>query len=147
MQPSVDVVPMAGKFSGIDMSNPRFGYRNVATMRLDDMLGLDITTRTEMSIYRGKLGTVAERAPGVSAKGSRIRALRNKLSDAEVEVKHAVARQMDGYKPGEDWTRLHDDTSMRRQAFAVPDSIGAGKQCTAPSRSFPRDPQSCTLPG
>ena len=78
------------------MSNPRFGYRNVATTRLDDMLRLDITTRTEMAIYRGKLGTVAEQAPGVSAKGSQIRALRNKLSDAEVEVKHAVARQMDG---------------------------------------------------
>ena len=107
----VDVVPIAGKFAGIDMSNPRFGYRNVATTRLDDMLRLDITTRTEMAIYRGKLGTVAERAPGVSAKGSQIRALRNKLSDAEVEVKHAVARQMDGYKPGEDWTRLINDDS------------------------------------
>jgi hypothetical protein len=107
----VDVVPMAGKFSGIDMSNPRFGYRNVATTRLDEMLGFDITTRTEMAIYRGKLGTVAERASGVSPKGSQMRMLPNKLSDAEVAIKHDVAKRVHGYKAGEDWTRLINDDS------------------------------------
>ena len=54
---------------GIDSKNPRGGYRNVATSRLDEALQFGVTTRSEMAIHQNTLGTVSEKAAGKSPLG------------------------------------------------------------------------------
>jgi len=56
-------------YAGIDKLNPRAGYRNVATTRLDELLEFnDLVTRSEMAIHNNELGTVSELAAGYSPK-------------------------------------------------------------------------------
>jgi hypothetical protein len=65
--------PDAGIASGISSLDIRAGYRNVATTRLDEALGFGgLTTRSEMAIHNHKLGTVSEKAEGVSPTGMRL---------------------------------------------------------------------------
>lgn len=51
---------------GINPANPQFGMRNIATYRLNQLLGLDVIPRTEFGTHQGRLGIVMGLAPGSS---------------------------------------------------------------------------------
>ncbi len=51
--------------SGIDPGNPRYGLRNIASVRLNNLLGFSVLPHTEFGIHQGKLGVVMAHAKGI----------------------------------------------------------------------------------
>ena len=99
--------PTSGVYLGIDPLNPRAGYRNVATTRLDDALGFNLITRSEMAIHNNELGTVSELARGVSPKAG-------KMKSNEVVPDDVIAAHASTGKPGaplrQDWVDEYNAT-------------------------------------
>jgi hypothetical protein len=99
--------PTSGVYLGIDPMNPRAGYRNVATTRLDEALGFNLITRSEMAIHNNELGTVSELALGVSPKAG-------KMKSNEAVPDEVIAAYAGTGKPGaplrDDWVGEYNAT-------------------------------------
>ena len=115
--------PTSGVYLGIDPLNPRAGYRNVATTRLDEALGFQLITRSEMAIHNNELGTVSELALGVSPKAG-------KMKSNEIVPDEVIAAFASTGKPGaplkDDW--LDDYNATRGEGRMIYQETVAGRQ-------------------
>lgn len=93
------------KKTGIDENNPRFGLRNIATYRMDKLLGLGVIPKTEFGMHNRNLGIVMGLAPGTSPYKSDkefelTKGFGKKVSDADVRgFKELLAKARDGDDP------------------------------------------------
>jgi hypothetical protein len=56
---------------GIDENQPHYGNRNIATAKMDALLGTGVTPKTEYVIHNNRLFSTMDFAPGVSGNGEK----------------------------------------------------------------------------
>lgn len=96
----------------------------VATTRLDDALGFNLITRSEMAIHNNEIGTVSELARGVSPKAG-------KMKSNEVVPDDVIAAHASTGKPGaplqDDWVDEYNAT--RGESRMIHQETVDGRRC------------------